>query len=39
MTPVLRAVTWAIILSGVATAALTIGIRMLWRRGKDLEDL
>jgi LPXTG-motif cell wall-anchored protein len=39
VSPVLSAETWAILAGGIATAALTVGIRLLWRRRKDLEDL
>jgi LPXTG-motif cell wall-anchored protein len=39
MTPVLSAETWAIVAGAVATALLAVGIRMLWRRRKDLGDL
>lgn len=38
MSPVLSAETWGIMLAGVATAALTVAIRLWWRRGKNLED-
>ena len=39
MSSVLSAETWAIILVGVTTAALTVAIRLFWRRGKGLGDL
>jgi hypothetical protein len=39
MSPVLSAETWGIMLPGVATIALTVAIRMFWRRGKRLGDL
>ena len=39
MSPVLSAETWVIVLVGVATAALTVAIRLSWRRGKGLGDL
>jgi len=39
MSSVLSAETWAIMMVGVTTAVLTMAIRLLWRRGKDLEDL
>ena len=39
MSPVLSAETWGIMLTGVATATLTVAIRLFWRRGKGLGDL
>ncbi len=39
MLTVLSAETWAVVLTGIAVAALTIAIRLLWRRRKSLEDL
>jgi hypothetical protein len=39
MSSVLNAETWAIILVSVTTAALTVAIRLSWRRGKGLGDL
>jgi hypothetical protein len=39
MSPVLSAETWGIIVAGVATATLTVAIRLFWRRGKRLGDL
>jgi hypothetical protein len=39
MSPVLSAETWAIMITGGVTAALTVTIRWFWRRGKGLGDL
>jgi hypothetical protein len=39
MSPVLSVETWAIMLTAASTAVLTLAIRWLWRRRKDLGDL
>lgn len=39
MSPVLSVETWGIMIAGVATVALTVAIRLFWRRGKGLGDL
>jgi hypothetical protein len=39
MSPVLSVETWAIMLTAAITAVLTVAIRWLWRRRKDLGDL
>jgi len=37
--PFLDGLTIIFVVTGIATGAITVAIRLLWRRGKDLEDI